>query len=84
MKPQCNDAVGGQSKRHPSHSPPKPSSVQSAEGCAHQESASPVTNQYARTDHHPSQILVCEEFAITTDCFKRKSAQGSSEQLYVQ
>ena len=43
---------------------PKPSSVQSAVGSALQESDSTATNEHAKTDHHLSQILVCEELAI--------------------
>ena len=55
MKPQRKDAGGRKSEQHPYHPHPKPSSVQSAAGCAHQETVSTATNERARTDHRPSQ-----------------------------
>ena len=39
-------------KEHPYHPHPKPSSVQSAVGDAHQESVSTATSEHARIDHH--------------------------------
>ena len=54
MKPQKKDAGGKKSMQPPNHSQPKPSSVQSAVGCAHPESDSTVTNEHARADHQPS------------------------------
>ena len=42
-------------QQHPYHPHPKPSSVQSAAGGAHQESVSTDTNEHARIDHQPSQ-----------------------------
>ena len=55
MKPQSKNAGGRKSEQHPNHPQPKPSSVQSAVGCAHQESDSTATNERARIDHQPSQ-----------------------------
>ena len=43
------------SEQHPYHPQPKPSTVQSAVGCAHQESVSTATNERARIDHQPSR-----------------------------
>ena len=43
------------SEQHPYRPHPKPSSVQSAVGCAHQESVSTATNEHARIDHQPSK-----------------------------
>ena len=48
--------VGGRkSEQHPYHSHPKPSSVQSAVGGAHQECDSTATNEHTKIDHQPSQ-----------------------------
>ena len=45
-----------QKKQHnPYHPQPKPSSVQSTVGCAHQELDSTATSEHVRTDHQPSQ-----------------------------
>ena len=55
MKPQRKVAGGRKSVQHPNHPQPKPSSVQSAVGCAHQESVSTATNERAKIDHQPSQ-----------------------------
>ena len=55
MKPQRKNAGGRKSEQHLYHSHPKPSSVQSAVGCAHQESASTAANERAGTDHRPSR-----------------------------
>ena len=55
MKPQRKNAGGRKSEQHLYHSHPKPSSVQSAVECAHQESVSTATNERARFDHQPSQ-----------------------------
>ena len=52
---QRKNAGGRKSEQHPCHPHPKPSSVQSAVGGAHQESVSIATNEHARTDHQPSQ-----------------------------
>ena len=65
MNPKRKDEGGRKSVQHPYHPQPKPSSVQSAVGSALQDSDSTATNEHARTDHHLSQILVCEEFIIT-------------------
>ena len=48
MKPQSKDAGGRKSEQHTHHPQPNPSSVQSAVGCAHQDSASTATNECAR------------------------------------
>ena len=48
-------------KEQGASSQPKPSSVQSAVGCVHQESDSTATNQLERTDHHPSQKSLSEK-----------------------
>ena len=55
MKPQRKNAGGRKSEQHPYHPHPKPSSVQSAVGGAHQESVSTATKEHARIDHQPSQ-----------------------------
>ena len=55
MRPQRKGAEGRKSEQHPYHPHPKPSSVQRALGCAHQESVSTATNENAKTDHQPSQ-----------------------------
>ena len=60
MKPQSKDAGGRKSEQHPNHPQPKPSSVD-----VQQESDSTTINVHAGTDRQPSQILVCEESAIT-------------------
>ena len=41
--------------QHPYHPHPKPSSVQSGVGFAHQESVSTATSERASIDHQPSQ-----------------------------
>ena len=46
---------GAETASIPSPLHPKPSSVQSVEGDAHQESVSTATNEHARIDHQPSQ-----------------------------
>ena len=51
IKPQRKNAGGRKSKQHPYHPHPKPSSVQSAVGGAHQELVSTATNEHARIDH---------------------------------
>ena len=43
------------SEQHPYHPHPKPSSVQSALGGAHQELVSTATNEHARIEYKPSQ-----------------------------
>ena len=48
MKPQRKNEGGRKSEQHPYHLQPKSSSVQSAVGCAHQDSASTATNECAR------------------------------------
>ena len=55
IKPQRKKAGDRKSEQHPYHPHPKPSSVQSAVGGAHQESVSTATNEHARIDHQPSQ-----------------------------
>ena len=55
MKLQRKDAGDRKSEQHPNHPQPKPSSVQSAVGYAHQESVSTAINQRAGIDHQPSQ-----------------------------
>ena len=54
-KPQRKNAGGRMSKQHPYHPHPKPSSVQSVVGSAHQESVSTATKEHAKFDHQPSQ-----------------------------
>ena len=54
MKPQRKDAGGRKSEQHSNNPQPKPSSLQSAVGCAHQDSDSTATSERARTDHQPS------------------------------
>ena len=63
-------AGGKKSEQHPYHPHPKPSSVQSAEGGAHQESASLATNEHARIDHQPSQQASSarNELSLTPKC----------------
>ena len=48
IKPQRKNAGGRKSEQHPYHPHPKPSSVQSAVGGAHQESVSTATNEHLR------------------------------------
>ena len=55
MKAQRKYAVGRKRQQHPYHPQPKPTSVQSAVGGAHQDSDSTATNERAKTDHQPSQ-----------------------------
>ena len=55
MKPLRKNAGGRKIKQHPYHPQPKPSSVQSAVGCAHQQSVSTATNECPKIDHRPSQ-----------------------------
>ena len=55
MKPRRKDVEGRKSEQHPSHIQSKPSPVQSAVGCAHQEPDSTAANEHARTDHQPFQ-----------------------------
>ena len=55
IKPQRKNAGGRKSEQHLNHPQPKPSSVQSAVGCAHQESDTIATNERAKTHHQPSQ-----------------------------
>ena len=55
MKTQRKNAGGGKSEQHPCHPQPKLSSVQSTEGCAHQESVSTAINDRARIDDQPSK-----------------------------
>ena len=55
MKLQVKKAGGGKREQHPSHPRPKPSSVQSAVGCARQGSDPIATKKHVRTDHQPSQ-----------------------------
>ena len=64
MKLQRKDAGDRKSEQPTSHPQPKPSPVQSAVGSAHQESDSTATNKHAKSDHQPSQILVCEVSAV--------------------
>ena len=54
MKPQRKNAGGRKSEHHSNHPQSKPSSVQSAVGCAHHESVSTATNERARFDHQSS------------------------------
>ena len=60
MKPQRKSAGGGE--QHPYHPHPKPSSVQSAVGDAHQESVSTATSEHVCGDlpfndsQHPEEI----------------------------
>ena len=54
------------SKQLPNHPQLKPSPDLSAAGSVHQESDSTATNEHARTNHQPFQILVCRESAIIT------------------
>ena len=51
MKLERKNAGGRKSEQHPNHPQPKPSPVQSAVGCAHQESDSTATSVRARTEH---------------------------------
>ena len=51
IKPQRKNAGRRKSKQHPYHPHPKPSSVKSAVGGAHQESVCTATNDHARIDH---------------------------------
>ena len=55
IKPQKKKAGGRKSEQHLYHPHPKPTSVQSAVGGAHQESVPTATNEHARIDHQPSQ-----------------------------
>ena len=55
MKPQRKNAGGRKSEQQTNHPEPKPSSVQSAVECAHQESDSAATKEHTRTDVQPSQ-----------------------------
>ena len=55
IKPQRKNAGGRKNEQHPYHPHPKPLSVQSAVGGAHQESVSTATNEHAKIDHQPSQ-----------------------------
>ena len=55
IKLQRKNAGGRKSEQHPYHPHPKPSSVQSAVGGAHQEAVSTATNEHAIIDHQPSQ-----------------------------
>ena len=55
MKPQRKNVGGRKSEQHCYHPQPKPSSVQSAVWCVHQESVSTDTNEHARIDHQPLQ-----------------------------
>ena len=50
MKPQRKNTGGRETEQHLNHPQPKPSSVQSAAGCAHQESDSTAKNEHARID----------------------------------
>ena len=62
MKPQRrNPGDVRKSEQHPNHPNPKPSSVQSAVGDAHQELVSTATNDYARIERQPSQDSSSEE-----------------------
>ena len=49
MKPQNKDSGGRKSEQHPNHPQRKPSSVQSAAECEHQEADSTATNEHARS-----------------------------------
>ena len=51
---RCEAAKERRSEQHPYHPQPKPSSVQSAVGSAHQELHLTATNEHARTVHQPS------------------------------
>ena len=55
IKLQRKNAGGRKSQQHPYHPHPKPSSVQSTVGGAHQESVSIATNEHERIDHQASQ-----------------------------
>ena len=63
-KPQRKNAGGRKREQHPDHPQPKPPPVQSTVGSRHQELDFTATNKYARTDHQPSQIFVCDESVI--------------------
>ena len=54
-KLQRKNAADKKSEQHPYNPQPKPSSVQSAVGGAHQESVSTAINEHARTDHQLSK-----------------------------
>ena len=54
-KPQRKNAEDKKSEQQPYHPRPKPSSVQSAVGGAHQKSASAATSEHSTIDHQPSQ-----------------------------
>ena len=64
MKPRKKNAGGRKSEQHPNHPQSMPLFVQSAVWCAHQKSESIATNEYVRTDPHPSEIFVSEESVI--------------------
>ena len=55
IKSQRKTAGDRKSEQHLYHPRPKPSSVQSAVGSAHQESASTATSEHSTIDHQPSQ-----------------------------
>ena len=55
IKPQRRNAGGRESEQHSYHPQPKPSSVQSAVECVHQESVSTATSERTRFDHQPPQ-----------------------------
>ncbi len=76
IKPQRKNAGGRKSEQHPYHPHPKPSSVQSAVGGAHQESVSTATNEHARIDHQPSQQSSSARNEPSSKCDKSRALRN--------
>ena len=71
MKLQRRDVGVRKSVQHPNPPQPEALPVQNAGGSAHQESGCPATNDHARTDHQPSQIIVYDQPAILQGTVKK-------------
>ena len=81
IKPQRKNTGGRKSEQHPYHPLPKPSSVQSAIGGAHQESVSTATKKQARIDHQPSSARN-EPSSLLHQCQRSKTQKAHENSMF--